>query len=149
MGFWKGVWEVTKTVTKAAAVGTIAVGLTAATGGVGAVLIGAGVAAEGYCIKKAAEESDNEFFQKVGDFVKDVGVDTLTGGVGGILSDSSKVGKTVADIVKAAEKSERELNEFRAIVSIPGLSGENLYHDWHKSKGKGYDSDCVVCRNPF
>ncbi|RIA80671.1 hypothetical protein C1645_838282 [Glomus cerebriforme] len=145
MGFGDFLWETTKTVAKATVVGATAGVLVAATGGVGAVVIGAGVMGEGILIKKAAKESDSEFFGKVGDFVQDVGIDTLTGGVGGVLKDSSKVGKTVADVFKTAEKAEKKLNQFK-VSPPPGLTPDNIYHDWHKSKGRDYDKHCIVCR---
>src|SRR6185369_2837504 len=92
-------WEVTKTVTKVATVGATAAALTVATGGVGgAVVVGGAVAGYGHCVKKAAEECDNEFFQCVGRFVADVGLDTATAGLGGVLTNSAKVGKTVAKV---------------------------------------------------
>ena len=45
-----------------------------------AIPLGAAVAVEGYCIKKATEESDNEIVRGVGGFVGDT---VMGGGIGG------------------------------------------------------------------
>ncbi|RIA81065.1 hypothetical protein C1645_837570 [Glomus cerebriforme] len=52
-----------------------------ATGGMATPVIGDLVYGDGKLIKTAAYEYDDEFFEVVGDFIEDVGIDSLTSGL--------------------------------------------------------------------
>ncbi|KAG9293133.1 hypothetical protein G9A89_016495 [Geosiphon pyriformis] len=80
MGFWGGVWEVVKFGGRVVVVGT-AGAVIVSTGGLAAPIIGVGVYAGGKAVKKVGEKCDCKFIEEVGDFVEDVGLDGLTGGI--------------------------------------------------------------------
>jgi hypothetical protein len=130
------------------------------TGGMAAPLIGAGVYAGGKIIKEAAKDCNSEFFQGVGDFVEDVGIDGLTGGLfslgtktagslaareiarhGRKVTNGARVliraGKTVKIGKKVYDIYDHTMNEIEYYATI--------YHGSHKSRAS-YDSDCPICR---
>jgi hypothetical protein len=76
MGFWddwddfgEGLWKAEKFLIKAAA--GVALGTAIAATGGAAVPLGAAALAEGYCIKKATEECDNDAVKEIGEIVGD------------------------------------------------------------------------------
>jgi hypothetical protein len=149
-------------------VSTVAAGaLVAATGGVGAIAIGGLVAAEGYCIKKASENSDNEAVRAIGGFVGDLafdtGIGTVTGGAFGTATSSlasqgtksighqaareiAKNGRQMTEgarLLISCGKTLAELaNDLRAIEKAYGVCSdayEIVAHNYHgKHKDEGY-----------
>lgn len=178
MGFWdefgdaleeigEGVWGATKEVAKFTVKTGAVIGAGAAivsTGGLAAPLIGAGVYAGGKVVKEIAKDCDNEFFEGVGDFVEDVGLDGLTGGLfglgtstassltaremfrnGGRITNGAKVFYTINRTIRIGDK----------IVDIYGKSKNEvekkirIYHGYHKGRGNNYDSNCPICNGIF
>lgn len=87
-GFWddlgEGLWEVGKFTGKVVATGAAA-GVIVSTGGLAAPAIGGGVWLAGKGVKKFGEANDCKFIEGLGDFVEDVGIGGVTGGVMGVL----------------------------------------------------------------
>ncbi|CAI2200286.1 8742_t:CDS:1, partial [Funneliformis geosporum] len=97
MGFWNGVWEVTKTVTKAATVGAAAAVITTATGPF-AVPIGAVLWSAGKAVEEVSQEYENKNWERVGKFSQDLGADSFSGGSWEVFTNSAMVGKNVAKV---------------------------------------------------
>jgi hypothetical protein len=130
------VGSITKVVVKTA-VSTVATGaLVAATGGLGAIAIGGAVATEGYLIKKASEQSDNEAVRAIGGFVGDLafdtGVGTVTGGAFSTATSSLASQGTKAVGHKAAQeiaKNGRQMTEGARLLISCGKTLAELASD--------------------
>lgn len=161
-GFWDDfgnvTWEVTKFTGRVVAVGTAGAAIVA-TGGVAAPLIGGGVYLGGKTVKKIAQSCDNEFFEDLGDFVEDVGLDGLTGGLtkaaGGLaareiarhgyrMTNGAKLLIESGKVIKIGNKAYSKYNS--TVEKIELLA--RTYHGKHKSR-TNYDSDCPICRGDF
>ncbi|MEG7978531.1 MAG: hypothetical protein NY202_01035 [Mollicutes bacterium UO1] len=105
MGFWdelgdvleevgEGVWGATKEVAKFTVRTGAVIGAGAAivaTGGVAAPLIGGGTYLIGKGLKKLGEEDGDDDLRGVGNFIEDVGLDGLTGGLFGLGTSTAIV----------------------------------------------------------
>src|SRR4051812_21268479 len=166
-GFGKGVWGATKEVAKFTARTGAVVGVggaIVATGGAAAPLIGGGTYLIGKGLKKLGEEDGDDALRGVGDFIEDVGLDGLTGGLfglgtsatnslaaremarhGGRLTNGAKVFFTASKVIRIGDR----------VFNIYGKSKEevgyqiSLYHGQHKERGTGYDSRCPMCNGVY
>lgn len=150
--------------------------LVAATGGLGAVVIGGLVVAEGYCVKKIGESINNDTVSLVGDLVFDTGIGTVTGGVFSTATTSLVSQGTKSIGHKAAQeiaKNGRQMTEGARLLISCGKTMAELandlrmlekaydfgsatyevtsytYHGKHKDLGYDYKSDCPVCKGNF
>jgi len=143
-------------------VGGIGLGAVIAATGPFAIPFGALAVAEGYCLKKAAETSDNEVVREavglVGDTVMGGGVSGTASAVVGTAS-SSLVSRGANQVLNSAVTTGSE-ELFRAWaytkaaqigydlgsrskVALEGFA--SFYHGLHKDKGFEYERDCAVC----
>jgi hypothetical protein len=96
--FGEGLWKAEKGLLKAA--GGFAIGAVIVSTGGAALPLGVAVAAEGYCIKKATEKSDNEFLREFGDIVGE----SLIGGGSGAAVEGVAKGLKIVKVCKTCKK---------------------------------------------
>ncbi|KAG9293127.1 hypothetical protein G9A89_016489 [Geosiphon pyriformis] len=155
-----GFWEVVKFGGRVVIVGT-AGAVIVSTGGLAAPIIGVGVYAGGKAVKKIGEKCDCGFIEEVGDFVEDVGLDGLTGGLLNAGTQTAvrltargiarhgrriikgaklliKIGQTIKIGSKVYRVCNDNLDEIERVV--------RYYHGHHKGEGRSYDSDCPICQ---
>lgn len=167
-GFWeefgRGTWEVVKFGGKVG--GGIAIGAAVAATGPFSIPLGVAVAAEGYCLKKAAEKSDNPIVQGAVGYIGDT---VMGGGIGGVSSAvmgaaSSSLASKGANLAlnsaltngseellrvwlytKAAQMG-YELGS-RSKQALEGFA--SFYHGTHKGRGVDYERECPICNGNF
>ncbi|CAG8679609.1 14118_t:CDS:1 [Racocetra persica] len=167
MGFWDSSFGEALKFGIKWGVSTVAAGtLVAATGGLGAIAIGGAVAGEGYLIKKAAQECDNEFFEFVGDTILSTGIGTATGGLVGTESSSlASKGSEKAlrtGIATAGTNGSKilinswvytKMAQYGYDIAGKSKSGFEAFlsflHGKHKEEGTSYESQCPICNGKF
>lgn len=174
-GFWDDVWEVTKFTGKFVATGAIGAAIVAT--GPFAIPLGAAVAAEGYCIKKASEGAAEEgvidedgwvrgVTEFAGDTVMGGGIGGITGGLVGTGSKSwASKGANAAfrEGVRTAGTNGSKVLLNAWIYTKAAQVGYDLgskgkssmegfchyFHSRHKGNGVSYDSECPICNGNF
>ncbi|MCE8163749.1 MAG: hypothetical protein I3273_05810 [Candidatus Moeniiplasma glomeromycotorum] len=160
MGFWRGVWEVTKFTGKVAVVGTVGAAIVS-TGGLAAPLIGGGTYLVGKGIKEIAKEEESEFWEGAGDLIEDIGLDGLTGGLFNLgtqtaghlaAKEIAKNGRKMTNGTKLLIRTGQTIKIGKRVYKVCDKNLEDVkhalyfYHGLHKDKGSSYDSDCPICR---
>lgn len=151
------------------AISTVVAGSIVATGGATAPLLlatGATGYGVGKLVSKTAEECDSEGWKWVGDTISDTGVGVVTGGLVGTTS-KSLVSKGASSVFNAGVRtagtngSKVLLNAWiytKAAQIGYDLGGKGkvgmqtfcyFFHNKHKERGIGYDSECPICNGHF
>lgn len=156
----KGAWGFTKEVGKFAVKAGAVAGAGAmivSTGGAAAPIIGGATYLIGKGIKKIGEEEDVDVLEDIGDFIEDVGLDGLTGG---IFNFGTKTAGHLA-AREIAKNGKRMTTGAKVLIGIGKTIKigsqiyefhENIehiargYHGSHKERGFYYDDNCPICR---
>jgi hypothetical protein len=156
------------------AISTVVSGvLVAATGGVGAIVVGGIVSGGGYVVKKVGESSDSKVVEFIGDTVFDTGLGTITGGVLGSASSSlvsqgtKSIGKEASkeiainggkmtpkaiSLIKTGQNLVKTSKGVKGTYDVCGLvvDGWEVHcrrlHGKHIDEGQSYKEDCLVCQ---
>ncbi|RHZ35574.1 hypothetical protein [endosymbiont GvMRE of Glomus versiforme] len=88
MNFWKAARKTVKFVGKMAIIEAVGASIAAIDGMIIALLIGTILYVSGKIVKKMAIKSNNNFFEEVGDLIKDVGFGSLISKLLGLITQA-------------------------------------------------------------